>query len=73
MWMDYLRWYRKALSIPVENGVSVDLVEPEGDLLRLRLSGATSGTALTRKLVFATGRDGMRLFGALKPLNPRII
>jgi len=58
MWMDYLRWYRKALNVPVENGVSVDFVEPEGELLRLHLSGAQSGTILTRKLVFATGRDG---------------
>lgn len=58
MWMDYLRWYRKALDIPVENGVSVDRVEPEGDLLRLHLSGTEEGSILTRKLVFATGRDG---------------
>ncbi len=58
MWMDYLRWYRKVLDIPVENGVSVDRVEPEGDLLRLHLSGSESDTMLTRKLVFATGRDG---------------
>ncbi len=58
MWMDYLRWYRRALEVPVENGISVDLVEPEGDLLRLHLSGADSDTILTRKLVFATGRDG---------------
>lgn len=59
MWMDYLRWFRKALEVPVENDVSVDLVEPEGDLLRLHLSGADSDTILTRKLVFATGRDGI--------------
>jgi cation diffusion facilitator CzcD-associated flavoprotein CzcO len=58
MWMDYLRWYRKALSIPVENEVSVDRVEPEGNLLRLHLTGAAEKTVLTRKLVFATGRDG---------------
>ncbi len=58
MWMDYLRWYRKVLDIPVENGVSVDRVEPEGDLLRLHLSGSEIGTMRTRKLVFATGRDG---------------
>ncbi|WP_424990556.1 NAD(P)-binding domain-containing protein [Fluviibacterium sp. S390] len=58
MWMDYLRWYRKALDIPVENEVSVDRVEPEGDLLRLHLSGAAQGSILTRKLVSATGRDG---------------
>ena len=59
MWMDYLRWFRRALEVPVENDVSVDLVEPEGDLLRLHLSGADSDTILTRKLVFATGRDGI--------------
>ena len=59
MWMDYLRWYRRVLGIPVENGVSVDRVEPEGDLLRLSLSGASTGTVLARKLVFATGRDGV--------------
>ena len=58
MWMDYLRWYRKALAIPVENEVSVNHVEPEGKLLRLHLAGAAEKTILTRKLVFATGRDG---------------
>jgi cation diffusion facilitator CzcD-associated flavoprotein CzcO len=58
MWMDYLRWYRKVLAVPVENGVSVDRVAPEGDLLRLSVSGAEETQILTRKLVFATGRDG---------------
>lgn len=59
MWMDYLCWYRKALNVPVENGVSVDRVVPEGDLLRLYLSGAPENSILARKLVFATGRDGL--------------
>ena len=59
LWMDYLRWYRRVLSIPVESGVSIDRVTPEGDLLRLSLSGVLTGTVLTRKLVFATGREGM--------------
>ncbi len=58
MWMEYLRWYRSALNIPIENGVSVDRVEPEGDLLRLHVSGSDAQTILTRKLIFATGRDG---------------
>ncbi len=58
MWMEYLCWYRDTLEVPVENGISVDHVEPEGDLLRLTVSGAETGTILTRKLVFATGRDG---------------
>ena len=52
------RWYRKVLDIPIENGISVDHVEPDGDLLRLTVSGAETGTVLTRKLIFATGRDG---------------
>lgn len=58
MWMDYLRWYRKALGVPVENGVSLDRVEPEGDLLRLHLTGAPEASILARKLIMATGRDG---------------
>jgi cation diffusion facilitator CzcD-associated flavoprotein CzcO len=75
MWMDYLRWYRHVLEIPVENGVSVDRVEPEGDLLRLHLSGAETGTILTRKLVFATGRDGTgepNIPGFVKDLPTRL-
>lgn len=58
MWMQYLRWYRKALEIPIENGVRVDRVTPDGDLLRLGVSGAGTPDILTRKLVCATGRDG---------------
>lgn len=58
MWMNYLRWYRETLAIPMENGISVDHVEPEGDLLRLTVSGGETDTILTRKVVFATGRDG---------------
>ncbi|MDO6584990.1 NAD(P)/FAD-dependent oxidoreductase [Salipiger sp. 1_MG-2023] len=55
-WMEYLRWYRRALGVPVENGVSVEKVEPQGDLLKLTLAGGDE--ILCRKLVFATGRDG---------------
>lgn len=58
MWMDYLRWYRRVLRIPVENGVALTRVEPEGGLLRLHLAGAAQGSVLARKLVMATGRDG---------------
>lgn len=58
MWMAYLQWYRTVLAIPIENGVSVDHVQPEGDMLRLTVTGAETGAIVTRKLVFATGRDG---------------
>ncbi|WP_252106599.1 MULTISPECIES: NAD(P)/FAD-dependent oxidoreductase [unclassified Halomonas] len=59
-WMAYLSWYREVLALPVENSVNVERVTPEGDLLRLELSGAgaPAETVLTRKLIMATGRDG---------------
>ncbi len=57
-WMDYLRWYRDVLDLPVENGIEVLRIEPEGALLRLTLRGAETDSILTRHLVMATGRDG---------------
>jgi len=61
MWMDYLVWYRNVLGVPVENGVSVDHIDPEGDLMRLTVSGpgARENTIIARKIVMATGRDGL--------------
>ncbi|MCF3934533.1 NAD(P)/FAD-dependent oxidoreductase [Acuticoccus sp. M5D2P5] len=61
MWMDYLRWYRKALDVPIENEVNVDKIDPEGPYLRLTISGAgaNQSTILARKVVMATGRDGI--------------
>ncbi|MDD7972354.1 NAD(P)-binding domain-containing protein [Roseinatronobacter alkalisoli] len=58
MWMDYLRWYRDVLDLPVENGIEITRVVPEGELLRLMLKGGEQDSILTRHLVMATGRDG---------------
>lgn len=60
MWMDYLRWYREVLDIPVENDVEVLRIVPEADLLRLDLAGAgrREDAVLARRVVMATGRDG---------------
>ena len=58
MWMEYLCWYRSALKVPVENNVELTKISPDGDLLRLSVTGAAEGSILTRKLVDATGRDG---------------
>jgi FAD-dependent urate hydroxylase len=60
MWMDYLRWYRQVLASPVENGVRVTAIEPEAGLYRLSVEGAaTGGTVHARRVVLATGRDGL--------------
>ena len=61
MWMDYLRWYRRALGLPVENEVEVTRVRPHDGLLRLDLAGpgAREDFILCRRLVMATGREGL--------------
>jgi cation diffusion facilitator CzcD-associated flavoprotein CzcO len=59
VWMDYLLWFRHTLSLPVENEVVVDRVAPDGDLLKLSLSGASEGEIWTRRVVLATGREGL--------------
>ena len=60
MWMDYLRWYRKVLQIPIENHVELVHARPEGNFLRLELGGECAGGQhlLARKLIMATGREG---------------
>ena len=60
-WMDYLVWYRKVLDLPVENGVAVEAVRPHaGGLLALDIArDGISETVLVRRLVLATGRDGL--------------
>ncbi|MCS6933088.1 MAG: NAD(P)/FAD-dependent oxidoreductase [Acetobacteraceae bacterium] len=58
MWMDYLRWYRRVMAIPVENGVAVTGIADAGQGL-LRLETGTRGPIHARRVVLATGRDGL--------------
>ncbi|TPG59053.1 NAD(P)/FAD-dependent oxidoreductase [Roseomonas nepalensis] len=58
LWMDYLTWYRRAMALPVRNGVEVALIRPREDgLLALDLAGGES--LLCRRVVLASGRDGL--------------
>lgn len=60
MWMDYLRWYRRVLDLPVENGVTMTSLQPEGAAIRLDIERASGPDVLrARKVVLATGRDGL--------------
>lgn len=67
MWMDYLRWYRHVLDIPIENNVKLASVNPCDSLIELTLEHLTSSeinstsseTITVRKLIYATGRDGI--------------
>jgi cation diffusion facilitator CzcD-associated flavoprotein CzcO len=58
MWMDYLRWFRRVMRVEVENDTRVGLIAPRGDGL-LALSLGTTEPLLCRRVVLATGRDGL--------------
>lgn len=60
-WMNYLRWYRKVLRLPVINDVKLQLVEPlEGGLHRLHINQTEEPAAplFARKVILATGIQG---------------
>ncbi|WP_100332609.1 NAD(P)-binding domain-containing protein [Bacillus xiapuensis] len=60
-WMNYLRWYRKVLNLPVINEVKLKLIQPlEEGIYRLHIegAGAPSSTLLARKVILATGIQG---------------
>ncbi len=55
-WMDYLGWFRRTASIPVENDTELRAVHPEGDLLRLDITDASGPRRIAaRRLVLAGG------------------
>jgi cation diffusion facilitator CzcD-associated flavoprotein CzcO len=60
-WMEYLRWVRRVMRIDVRNGTAVTDIAPRADgLVRLALQAAgTHSTVVARRVVLATGRDGL--------------
>ena len=61
-WMDYLRWYRGVLALPVRNGHRVTDLRPRGDglvELAVEAEGGTATRAWARRVVVATGRAGL--------------
>ena len=66
-WMDYLRWYRAVLALPVRNSHRVTDIQPHGDddgeaagLVELTIeAGARTTRTFARRVVLATGRAGL--------------
>ena len=60
-WMDYLRWYRRVLALPVHNRQRVTAIVPRADgVVALEVAGPGGRRrVLARRLVLATGRDGL--------------
>ena len=77
MWMDYLIWYRAVLGIEVENETRVRRIvaATHGFDLAVESSGGGLDIIAARRVVLATGREGMarpRVPGPLEPhLGPR--
>jgi hypothetical protein len=60
-WMDYLRWYRDVLALPVKNGHRITDLRPRDDgsvELGLEVDGRAR-RAWARRVVVATGRAGL--------------
>jgi FAD-dependent urate hydroxylase len=70
MWMDYLIWYRAVLELPVENGVSVLKIDVAEYGFNLQTTGPEGAeTIAARRVVLATGREGMALPRVPEPLR----
>lgn len=59
-WMDYLRWYRDVLDLPVENEVKLRRIEPSGDgVHQLHVEDPSGPRQIkARKVILATGIQG---------------
>ncbi|ONG57044.1 hypothetical protein BKE38_04930 [Pseudoroseomonas deserti] len=58
-WQDYITWVRRALRLPVANGVEVLAVHPSADHVGVTLRDAYGTRRVaTRRLVMASGRAG---------------
>jgi cation diffusion facilitator CzcD-associated flavoprotein CzcO len=59
-WMDYLRWYRKVIDVPIENGTELVDLTGEADTVRLTLRSASGERKVAaRRLILANGRDAL--------------
>ncbi|CAN5678264.1 NAD(P)/FAD-dependent oxidoreductase [soil metagenome] len=60
-WMEYLRWYRRVMRLDVRNDTAVTAIVPRADgVVALSLqSPAGASKLLARRVVLATGRDGL--------------
>jgi cation diffusion facilitator CzcD-associated flavoprotein CzcO len=59
-WMDYLRWFRQVIDLPIRNETRVGALEPVGDnLIAVPLTSSRgSETVFARQVILATGFDG---------------
>ncbi|AQU88406.1 FAD-dependent oxidoreductase [Komagataeibacter nataicola] len=67
-WMDYLRWYRRVLDLPVRNNAQVTAIEPlDNAMVRVRVKN-DEAPLIARRVVLAMGIDALG-----KPFIPPIM
>ena len=70
-WAEYLLWFRRVVDLPVRNGREVvDIAPASGALLAVKVQ-TTAGveTIFARKIVLATGQEGMGDWTVPEPLR----
>jgi len=70
-WADYLLWYRRLLDLPVRNRHELaDIAPAANGLLKAAVRGPSGEQALyARKIVLATGQEGMGEWSIPEPLQ----
>jgi cation diffusion facilitator CzcD-associated flavoprotein CzcO len=70
-WVDYLVWFRRVLGLPVRNGCEVlDIAPAAGGLLAAKVQTSEGvETLYARKIVLATGQEGMGNWMIPQPLQ----
>lgn len=70
-WADYLAWYREVLDLPVRNGCEVvDIAAAADGLLQATVRDKDGETTIhARKIVLATGQEGMGDWSIPEPLR----
>lgn len=58
-WMDYLKWYRQVLRLPIQNEEKLTLIRPGGSVFVLTfLKDGVLHDVVAKRVVLATGRGG---------------
>jgi cation diffusion facilitator CzcD-associated flavoprotein CzcO len=70
-WVDYLMWFRRMVDVPVRNGCEVLDIVPAGNGLLTATVQSAAGTETlhARKIVLATGQEGMGNWIMPEPLR----
>ena len=71
LWAEYLLWFRRVVDLPVRNGCELIEISPAaGGLLAAKVQTADGiDTVFARKIVLATGQEGMGDWSIPEPLR----